>query len=275
MGRPRKLEIHTDGSATIRIKFGARTCKLALQHAKKHDLDVSKSLEMLTSYLEGQLMNSVINWLPSDWQMLHKELRNNEAGLPPRLLGIDISKLHRSDKTKSGFVGVYANGRGFRAMNRNNQYIGQYDSAEEAAWARYVNHKQSGLPYGPLEERVDDYKADGRFFTNEETAMIEIVESSQYGGDPLYYVQWLPDNLKDHPRIQKVLREAGIQPGSKSKKPNNTSPVLATEAEIEARIARQRARDEAEERREQQEAAARAANQALAIIDTDDDGDDA
>jgi len=72
---------------------------------------------------------------------------------------IDINKLHRSPKLKSGFVGVYANGKGFRAFARERggieKTLGTFSSALEAAHRRYLYYKVSDLPYGELEVEMD------------------------------------------------------------------------------------------------------------------------
>lgn len=73
----------------------------------------------------------------------------------------DRTKLHRSHKTKSGFVGIYSNGKGFRAEGRNPVdrrgvvTLGTYETAEDAALARYHHHKRHGLPYGRMEEEIE------------------------------------------------------------------------------------------------------------------------
>jgi hypothetical protein len=72
----------------------------------------------------------------------------------------DLSKLHRSDKCKSGFVGVYSNGNGYRAEGKNPHdpkstiTVGSFKTAEEAALARLHHHQKYKLPYGKLEEEM-------------------------------------------------------------------------------------------------------------------------
>lgn len=85
-------------------------------------------------------------------------------GLP----AVDITKLHRSSKTKSGFIGVYANGKGFRAVGKGSGVggnirttdvnIGTYPTAEQAAWARLLHYKRHKLPYGELEEQLEYWR---------------------------------------------------------------------------------------------------------------------
>jgi len=77
---------------------------------------------------------------------------------------IDVAKLHRSEKTKSGFVGVYANGKGFTAMgkasidNNEQKSLGTYPTAAQAAEARRQHYLKHGIPYGALAERIETFK---------------------------------------------------------------------------------------------------------------------
>lgn len=90
-------------------------------------------------------------------------------GLP----SIDVSKIHRSAKTKSGFVGVYANGKGFRAMakqpgeGRIQKSIGTFPTAERAGWARYIFYKKHQLPYGELEAMLDEQDGVAQYYRDE------------------------------------------------------------------------------------------------------------
>lgn len=106
-------------------------------------------------------------------------------GLPP----VDVSKLARSTRTKSGFVGVYANGKGFRAMARDEndaniqKSIGTFASAEQAAWARYLHYTKHKLPYGEVE------------------ALLE------HDGEVDYYREYLRKALGREPTPQELLTE--------------------------------------------------------------------
>lgn len=78
---------------------------------------------------------------------------------------IELHRLHMSERLKSGFVGVYAYGPGFRAMGKtllgHMKVIATCKTAEEAAWRRYLYYKQNNLPYGPLEEEMERWRKDG------------------------------------------------------------------------------------------------------------------
>lgn len=77
---------------------------------------------------------------------------------------IDDSQLHRSIRCKSGFVGVYANGKGYRAEisdEQGSKTLGTFQSAREAAWARrtyYIDNKKS---YGALEQAIQEVLLEG------------------------------------------------------------------------------------------------------------------
>lgn len=156
MGRPLKQDVSPDGSVTVRATFGARTWRLIQARARKFGIQDHVCAAMFLHNIEALLHNGVTNWLPSDWQFLNKELQRATNYLPPSLDGVDLTKLHRSNKTKSGFVGVYANGQGFRATGRRGEYLGTFDTAEEAAVHRFRHYKQNKLPYGELEIEVDE-----------------------------------------------------------------------------------------------------------------------
>jgi len=99
--------------------------------------------------------------------MFQKDIHNltvsetiRPGGIPPvdeKLYG----KFHRNEKVKSGYVGVYANGKGFRAVGRvpggwnlTEKYIGTFPTADLAAQARYNYYKANTLLYGLAEETV-------------------------------------------------------------------------------------------------------------------------
>lgn len=105
-------------------------------------------------------------WLPDREfaRALTKLQDGNYGTIPTATDTIDISKLHRNKKLKSGFVGVYANGQGFRAMSRDHAgkavAIGTFKTAEEAAHRRMSYHRQHNLAYGELEAEMEAWRAD-------------------------------------------------------------------------------------------------------------------
>jgi hypothetical protein len=106
-----------------------------------------------------------VSWLSDpEIDRVLKELRDGNLGVTPGAAHtiIDLDKLHKNRKMKSGFVGVYTNGNGFRAIGRTlfggSTVIGTYKTAEEAANRRWHYYKQHGLAYGELEEMMDEWR---------------------------------------------------------------------------------------------------------------------
>jgi len=103
--------------------------------------------------------------LSSDFQRALRKLRDERFNvLDNNSPAIDLERLHQSHRTKSGFVGVYANGKGFRAMAKTGpnspaqRSIGTFQTAEEAAWRRYLYYRQHGLGYGELEIEMEKFR---------------------------------------------------------------------------------------------------------------------
>jgi len=74
---------------------------------------------------------------------------------------MDLTLLHRSEKTKSGFVGVYANGKGYRAMAPDGHNLGTFSTSERAAWARYLYCRKHALAYGKPEQDAQSEEHSG------------------------------------------------------------------------------------------------------------------
>jgi hypothetical protein len=104
-----------------------------------------------------------IDVLGFEYAQAAKRLREHQAHAQEqaRATDPDLTKLHRSAKAKSGFVGVYSNGNGFRAEGRDphNAHgvvtIGSFKTAELAALARLKHHQRHKLPYGELEMAME------------------------------------------------------------------------------------------------------------------------
>lgn len=102
---------------------------------------------------------------------------------------IDYNKLHKSTKGKSGYVGVYANGKGFRAMGLDPQTntiitLGTFDRADVAAWQRYLHYKANGLPYGLYAEALEIYEKDLARGQSREWQRYLAVKHMYLQGDP-------------------------------------------------------------------------------------------
>lgn len=121
--------------------------------------DVLVGLAMIQNRIAALLEDGKAEFLGPEYTHALKRVRADAFGTIGNGPPIDLNKLHRSDKIKSGFVGVYPNGKGFRAEGRlknrtQTKYLGTFDTAEEAAWIRYLYYKTEGIPYGPMEERI-------------------------------------------------------------------------------------------------------------------------
>lgn len=139
---------------------------LAGQMASEWEVPQLNALRIILKQVAIVVEDTNANVLGSMFKPAYATLLARDAipseGMPP----IDVGKLHRSNKTKSGFVGVYANGQGFRSMakvvgeGRVQKSIGTFRTAEQAAWARYLHYKKHKLAYGELEEIADQRGGD-------------------------------------------------------------------------------------------------------------------
>lgn len=158
MARRPRIEVDTDGSATVRTRFQPSTWCLIAAYAGRLGISDEDGVRILLQQIDALIEAGSVGWLSMDWQALARELRGQDT---KPALEIDTSKLHRSDRTKSGFHGVYANGQGFRAVGPRGGPIVTCKTAEEAAWRRYLHYKEHGLAYGELELAVDDLRKQG------------------------------------------------------------------------------------------------------------------
>src|SRR5439155_133379 len=115
---------------------------IIVSYATKLEIDAEVAMRVFMEQINALIAMGSISWLSPDWQAAIKPQQTTPT--------IDHARLHRSERTKSGFVGVYANGAGFRAVGRAGAYIGTFQSAEVAAWERYLHYTRAGLPYGEL-----------------------------------------------------------------------------------------------------------------------------
>jgi hypothetical protein len=113
--------------------------------------------------LEHMAESDEINALGFQFAQAARQLRERreDAVLQAQANDPDLIRLHRSEKTKSGFVGVYSNGNGFRAEGRDpvnrkgSVTLGSFKTAELAAIARLRHYRRHGIPYGALEVAID------------------------------------------------------------------------------------------------------------------------
>lgn len=181
MPRPPKIDVDPDGSATVRqVRLPPAVWGIVQRYATSSGLDTETSLRVLLQQLGALVAAGELSWLSADWRALATDA-------PPAAsrLMIDVSKLHRSERTKSGFYGVYVNGMGFRAIARG-EVLGTFGSAEEAAWRRYQHYTQHGLSYGELEVAIEAERKAGTAGTERELRSIVLETAKLTGTAHLY-----------------------------------------------------------------------------------------
>lgn len=133
------------------------------------------AVRILFAQVAAMLEQGQAGYLGPLFERALKTVRQANFGAIGSGPAIDLSKLAANPKIKSGYVGVYANGNGFRAMGKKpggigEQYIGSFPTAEEAAWKRYCYYKEHGLPYGEMEDEIREWRARGEQGTDLEIA---------------------------------------------------------------------------------------------------------
>lgn len=170
-----------DGSVTVKVSLPRPIYQLLSRMAKTIGISDRAATRMFLGQISALLETGQGGFLGPQWGRELKALREDNFGAINAGPPIDLLLLHRSTKTRSGFVGVYMNGSGFRAMARikgSEIYVGQFDSAEEAAWKRRLYYKEHRLPYGELEIDIAAWRARGEKGTDEELARL-ILEYSK------------------------------------------------------------------------------------------------
>lgn len=171
MGRLPKKVINNDSSINTRVDIPSPLWKLAEEVGKilkvKSAEPAHLGLRMFFEQIAAMIENGDVKFLGSAmFENALVRLRNANLGILARDIDqIDLTKLHMTPKTKSGFVGVYAYGGGFRAMGKTLmggiKVIATCKTAEEAAQRRFLYYKQNNLAYGPLEEEMERWRKDG------------------------------------------------------------------------------------------------------------------
>lgn len=162
---PRALaRSNPDGSVDLRLRIPRGIWEIAVAYGLKMRLKPEHALEFVFDEILSALASGTLTFFSQSMREAAANVKAANFGVAAHVEKIDLGKLHTSTKTKSGYEGVYANGKGFRAMGRKKDsptpiYLGQFETAEAAAWHRYLHYKQESLPYGELEKEVDRYRA--------------------------------------------------------------------------------------------------------------------
>lgn len=164
MGRKPKILRTDDGSASLRVQFPRAIWLLVGDFANRMGLSEEAACRLFLARIAALLSQGDGAFLGPEWLLSLKQIKSDNYGAISDGPRIDIDKLHKSPRTKSGFVGVYANGSGFRAMAKVDgieTYIGTFDTAIEAAWRRFLHYKENKIPYGELEVDIAAWRARG------------------------------------------------------------------------------------------------------------------
>jgi hypothetical protein len=193
---PRKpKQIHyNDGRVEMRLVVPSVVYQTSVGLAERLGLQPEQALVILLDRL-ALLCERDPNRLGPDIDAARNHMvmsdRASFVGMPP----IDITKLHRSDRTRSGFTGVYSNGQGFRAVGKDfeagesskrQRSIGTYPTAEGAAWARYLYYKKHNLPYGEVETELAHWRGYyPKSWTDQEIIDEVNILRESHGQDPI------------------------------------------------------------------------------------------
>ena len=133
--------------------------------------EVAKVMDATPKWCLGMLMKRIDHLastrpevLGFEFERARRQLDGRGSFVSGELRQIDQTRLHRGERTKSGFVGVYANGKGFTAMAKAShsdptmKSLGTFPTAVQAAEARRMHYFKLSLPYGSLAERIETFK---------------------------------------------------------------------------------------------------------------------
>ncbi len=180
MPRPKKLAIVLpSGNVFVRTEVTGLIWDLMISMGEQWGIDPNAALRIMLQKLSLSLSEGDVSSIGSEYAAaLHRlKITRTNTTTDPKLPPIDYALLHTNVKTKSGFVGVYANGQGFRVMGKvpgqpgtATHYIGTFPTAEEAAWRRYLYYQANDLPYGAYEDALEALRkrSDTRGWTEEQ-----------------------------------------------------------------------------------------------------------
>lgn len=203
-----------DGSFEIPTIVSPQLWQLCSQLAEQWRIEPEQAfgilLDRLTHMIDGGQAEMFGPEYAYAYQKLVAQDKYSSGGLPP----IDPGQLHGSTRTKSGFVGVYANGKGFRAMAKTvgssvQKSIGTFATAEQAAWARCLHYKKHQMPYGELEEALDEAREMVGQDASDEDALAHVNDIRRAQGRPTFE---LPTEDKPRPQREASKPAAGIVP---------------------------------------------------------------
>lgn len=214
----RRISVDSEGCITVRVNVEPQLWELSGQLAKQWHVDQIQALGIILEKLTRLIEAGKAEFLGPEFVYAFNKLvmadKLSVGGMPP----VEVAKLHRSTRTKSGFVGVYANGKGFRSMaatpdGNGLESIGTFPTAEQAAWARYLHHKKFKLPYGEAEDRLETERAEIRDEVERNRKLC-----GEYGNDDEYVLRLIND----------VRDASGVRPMTMEELRGGTSSEPAT-----------------------------------------------
>lgn len=189
--------VSEQGTAVLRLEIPRPIWEAVGSFAKLLNISAEKALDLLLLRVSALIEQGDSAFLGPEWQKATASAKADNFNVleGPK---IDLTKLHRNPKAKSGYVGVYTNGKGFRAMGadpgtRLPIYLGTRDNPEAAAWLRYQHYKKHELPYGELELEIQKYRDEYHDTRPEADIIKDIREESQRLG---YFHVIFPDEVK-------------------------------------------------------------------------------
>src|SRR5271163_1925998 len=118
MTRAKPIQATESGHYPVKVRLPGLIFQICRELADVWGVSVEQGIQMFLERTVATFEENKGKLIGGEFERAYLKLRNADAlpvaGLPP----IDISKLHRSTQTKSGLVGIYAYGKGFRAMAR-------------------------------------------------------------------------------------------------------------------------------------------------------------
>jgi hypothetical protein len=141
--------------------------ELVTKVAETIDAKPKWCMERLLARIEELCADGQAKQFGDGWGRAFNQLTADGVDLASSGPRVDISHLERA-RNKSGFAGVYANGKGYRAEARDPvtklpRHIGTYQSAEAAALARYRYYEQHGMIYGAWGTAIERLREDPLF----------------------------------------------------------------------------------------------------------------
>lgn len=159
---------------SVRVNISRSLWALLEKASAKFSLKPEHGLQMLMTALDRHMADpsAKVDWLwPELRSVIEAErlawIHDKRARLDEQeaaeLNAMDLAVLERSERTKSGYTGVYANGKGFRAMVKMAKgpliALKTHETAEAAAWERYLYCQEKRIPYGELAAEMDQHRS--------------------------------------------------------------------------------------------------------------------